>query len=220
MAMRPASGFNWLAGGIAAAVLLPVLSLVVQLPFWLAGVAALFACGGLGLLLTPRNRYAQLQASGIARGKIEFATELLADAEPLVRRIEVAAKAIRAAPAVGYRVRHLAGAARGILRGVEQDPLKIDRVRRFITYYLPRAAEMAEAYSLLEKQAAPRADRVAATSELIDRLDIAFTRYADSLVDADLDKLDIELKLLKTSLDEDLGAPRVGGPPASPQRNG
>ena len=33
----------------------------------------------------------------------------------------------------------------------------------------------------------------------------AFTRYAASLQGADLDKLDIELKLLKSSLDDDLG---------------
>jgi len=32
-----------------------------------------------------------------------------------------------------------------------------------------------------------------------------FTGYAASLQGADLDKLDIELKLLKSSLDEDLG---------------
>jgi hypothetical protein len=48
---------------------------------------------------------------------------------------------------------------------------------------------------------------------LIDRLDVAFTRYAASLQNGDLDKLDIELKLLKSSLDEDLGM--TTPPPAS-----
>jgi 5-bromo-4-chloroindolyl phosphate hydrolysis protein len=219
MARQLASGFNWLAGCVAAALLLPLLSLVVQLPFWLAFAAALLACGGLGLLLAPRDRYGRLSASRIGRAKIDFAAELLADAKPLVARIEVASRAIRTVN-VKYRVHHLADVARGILSGVEQDPLKIDRVRRFVTYYLPRAAEMAEAYGLLEKQAAPRPGRLAATCELIDRLDGAFTRYADNLVDADLDNLDIELKLLKASLDEDLGSPPPGPiASASPQRS-
>jgi hypothetical protein len=55
------------------------------------------------------------------------------------------------------------------------------------------------------------------TGELIDRLDVAFTRYAASLQNADLDKLDIELKLLKSSLDEDLG---TAAPPPAPLDQG
>ena len=35
------------------------------------------------------------------------------------------------------------------------------------------------------------------------------SHYAANLRDAELDKLDIELKLLKRSLDEDLGSPTV-----------
>ena len=50
--------------------------------------------------------------------------------------------------------------------------------------------------------------------DLIDRLDVAFTRYAVSVQGADLGNLDIELKLLKSSLDEDLGPPpQLGAPP-------
>ena len=90
-------------------------------------------------------------------------------------------------------------------RQIEKDPLRIDRVRRFLTYYLPRSAEIVEAYGELERAAVPDPARLTSTRELIDRLDTAFTRYASSLQDADLDKLDIELKLLKSALDEDLG---------------
>src|SRR6266481_4192350 len=93
--------------------------------------------------------------------------------------------------------------ARGIFEGIEKDPLRIDRVRRFLTYYLPRAAEMAEAYRALEGNPGVDAARLSATGEIIDRLSGAFTEYARNLRDAELDKLDIELKLLKRSLDED-----------------
>jgi 5-bromo-4-chloroindolyl phosphate hydrolysis protein len=119
--------------------------------------------------------------------------------------LEAAAKAIRA-KSIADRVRHLASVARGIFEAIEKDPLRIDRVRRFLTYYLPRAAEMAEAYQRLERDPGAEPGRLNATGEIIDRLDAAFTDYAANLRDVDLDKLDIELKLLKRSLDEDLGS--------------
>jgi 5-bromo-4-chloroindolyl phosphate hydrolysis protein len=102
--------------------------------------------------------------------------------------------------------------ARDIFAAIERDPLRIDRVRRFLTYYLPRAAEITEAYVSLERSTVPDTARLAATGELIDRLDAAFTQYAANLQDADLDKLDIELKLLKSSLDEDIGPVRTDVP--------
>jgi 5-bromo-4-chloroindolyl phosphate hydrolysis protein len=203
--MAGRSGLNWLAGGAAAAILVPVLALGPGLPFWIACIASALAGGGLVILLAPATRFKALDASGVARGKIAFARELLTEADPFISRLEAAAKAIRAKTAVD-RVRHLASVARGIFEAVEKDPLRIDRVRRFLTYYLPRAAEMAEAYQSLERDKGAEAARFDATREIIDRLDVAFTDYAANLRDADLDKLDIELKLLKRSLDEDLGS--------------
>jgi hypothetical protein len=82
---------------------------------------------------------------------------------------------------------------------------------------LPRAAEIADAYQALEKSAVPDTARLAATGDMINRLDGAFTRYAANLQDADLDKLDIELKLLKSSLDEDIG-PAPAAAPAETKR--
>jgi 5-bromo-4-chloroindolyl phosphate hydrolysis protein len=147
----------------------------------------------------------------MARGRIEFASELLAEAEPLAERMEDAASAIRTR-AVADRIRHLVKVARDIFAAIERDPLRLDRVRRFLTYYLPRAAEIAEAYRALETSTVPDVTRLAATGDMIDRLDVAFTRYAANLQDADLDKLDIELKLLKSSLDEDLGPAQPAAP--------
>ncbi|WP_291710516.1 5-bromo-4-chloroindolyl phosphate hydrolysis family protein [Bradyrhizobium sp.] len=198
------SGTNWLIGGVAAAVMVPLLAIAGGMPFWLACLIGAAAGGGIGVLMTPRSAFPQLDASGVARGKIAFVRELLTDAAPLSPRLDAAAKAIRA-PQIAARVRHLASLARGIFVALEKDPLRVERVRRFLTYYLPRAAEIAEAYAALEQSALPDAARLASTGELIDRLDAAFTRYAANLRDADLDKLDIELKLLKSSLDEDLG---------------
>jgi 5-bromo-4-chloroindolyl phosphate hydrolysis protein len=198
------SGIDWIAGAVATAVLLPLLAIGVAMPFWIACIISVLAGAGIVSIVAPRKLFARLDASGAARGKIEFARELLTDAEPLATRMAAAATSIRA-PNVAERVRHLVSMAREIFAAIEQDPLRVDRVRRFLTYYLPRAAEIAEAYGSLERSLAPNPARIAATGELIDRLDVAFTRYAASLQDADLDKLDIELKLLRSSLDDDLG---------------
>ena len=200
--MGERSGLNWLAGGAAGAILVPMLALGAGLPFLVACAVGALASGGVMLLLAPGTRFKALEASGLARGKIEFARELLTEADPFVERLEAAAKAIRA-KAIAERVRHLAGVARSIFEGIEKDPLRIDRVRRFLTYYLPRAAEMAEAYRALE------GSPLSATGEIIARLSGAVTEYARNLRDAELDKLDIELKLLKRSLDEDLGVSTV-----------
>jgi len=160
--MAGRSGLNWLAGGAAAAILVPLLALGPGLPFWMACIASGLAGGGLVVLLAAATRFKALDASGVARGKIEFARELLTEADPFVGRLEAAAKAIQARM-VADRVHHLANVARSISEAIEKDPLRIDRVRRFLTYYLPRAAEMAEAYQTLERNPAAEAARFNAT---------------------------------------------------------
>src|ERR1700720_1770029 len=185
----PPSGTDWIAGGVVAAVMLPILAIGAGAPFWIACVISALAGGGVVAILAPRKLFSQLDASGAARGKIEFARELLTDAEPLAARLEVAVKSIRAAE-VANRVRHLAAVSREIFAGVEKDPSRIDLVRRFLTYYLPRAAEIAEAYGSLERGNVPDTARIAATGDLIDRLDVAFTRYAANLQGADLGNLE------------------------------
>jgi 5-bromo-4-chloroindolyl phosphate hydrolysis protein len=69
----------------------------------------------------------------------------------------------------------LASVARSIFEAIAKDALRIDRARRFLTYYLPRAAEMAEAYQKLEGSPRVEAARLTATTEIIERLAAAFT---------------------------------------------
>ncbi len=204
MAVHPSSERNWLYAAIVAAILVPVLSIGLNMPFWLACLIAGLVLAGVLVLLAPDRPLRGLHLRGIARGRLDLARDLLSDAAPQVDRIEKAARSVKTA-AIGAQLRHLAGVARDILKRIEQNPSKLDPVRRFLTYYLPRAADLADAYTLLETQAAPKPDRLRETKDMIARLDTAFTHYADSLVDADLGTLDIDLRLLKKSLDEDLG---------------
>jgi len=104
--MRPASpGTNWIVGGAATAVLLPALAIGVGMPFWIAGIISATAGGGLAVLLSPRKPFDGLDASGVARSKIEFARELLTDAEPLAVRLEVAVSSIRTVTGVSLQRR-------------------------------------------------------------------------------------------------------------------
>jgi hypothetical protein len=81
--MGERSGLNWLAGGAAGAILVPMLALGAGLPFVVACAVGALASGGVILLLAPGTRFKALEASGLARGKIEFARELLTEADPL-----------------------------------------------------------------------------------------------------------------------------------------
>jgi 5-bromo-4-chloroindolyl phosphate hydrolysis protein len=195
---------SWIAGAAAAAILLPLLVFGAGMPLWAACLVSVAAGGGLSVSLSPRKPFERLNKSSAARGKIAFARDLLTDAEPLAIRLETAASSI-GTPKVADRIRHMARVAREIFAGVEDDPLRVDRVRRFLTYYLPRAADLAESYALMERGAMRDASRVVAAGELIERLDAAFTHYATNLQHAELGNLDIELKLLRDALDDDLG---------------
>lgn len=203
MKFAPAQ-MSWIAGAVAAAALLPLLVIGAGIPLWAACLISVAVGGGLSVSLSPRKPFERLDKSGAARGKIAFARDLLTDAEPLAARLELAASSI-GTKKIADRVRHMARISREIFAGVEDDPLRVERVRRFLTYYLPRAADLADTYALLEKGAIGDASRVASAGELIERLDAAFGHYAANLRHADLGNLDIELKLLRDALDEDIG---------------
>src|SRR5262249_12838229 len=159
------SGLNWIAGGAVAATLLPVLAIGIGLPFWLALMASVAAGGGLGMVLTASRPFARLETSGVARAKIELARELLEDARPVLCRVGGAARpAGEAGGAEGAR--HLANAGGDILGAMEEARLRSARVRRILTYYMPRAAKRAEASARLERTAAPDVARLAAAGGL------------------------------------------------------
>jgi len=205
------SDWNWLVAGIVSALVLVGLTAFTQFPFIVSLIIAVLVFAGLVFLLAPRRLFEGINVKALGSGQMAFARDLLTQAAPFAERLRAASGKIED-KAVGAKVKTLADIAADVFAKVEANPANAGNVRRFLTYYLPRAAEIAEAYRALEKSAVPDTARLAAAGEMIDRLDGAFTRYAASLQDADLDKLDIELKLLKSSLDEDIGP----APPAAP----
>lgn len=198
------NGGNWIVAGVIAAVLLPALVVAVHIPFLIALGAAALAFGGVGVLLAPRGLFEGIDLSGIGGGRVALARKVLTEAMPDLERLAERAGEIRNAATRG-RIDHLAATARAIVDGVEKDPARLMAVQRFLTYYLPQAADVAENYGLLERRRVPDLRRLGEMEAIIGRLDDAFTHYADSLVEADLSGLDTELRLLSASLEADLG---------------
>lgn len=194
---------NWIIAGAVAAVLLPVLT-IVGLPFVAALIVAVLAFAGLVILLRPRQLFEGLDVEALGREKVALAGDLLKEALPATDRLSAVAVHI-ANRAVKEKVRHLDQIAREVFAKVEANPASASGVRRFLSYYLPRAAEVAEGYAALEAMRAPDPERLKAVGEVISKLEDAFVHYADSLVDNALSGLDIDLKLIQQSLNEDIG---------------
>ena len=194
---------NWIIAGVAAAILLPLLT-VLGLPFLVAAVIAVIAFAGLVVFLTPRKLFEGLDVNALGRDKVAFATDLLKEAGPAVDRLSAAALGITD-KTIKEKVRHLQQIAREVFDKVEANPASAPGVRRFLSYYLPRAAEVSEGYAALEDKRAPDATKLREVGDVIGKLEDAFVHYADSLVDNELGSLDIDLKLIQQSLKEDLG---------------
>jgi 5-bromo-4-chloroindolyl phosphate hydrolysis protein len=205
MALISSERFNWLAAGIVAAALIPSLAFGLGVPFWLASLLAVLAGLGAGMAFGRTSLVDVLDASRFGKARIDLVRDLIAEADPFVTRLEQAGATVRS-PETATRVQHLAKTATTILEGIAKDPFKLDRVRRFVTYYLPRAADMAEAFTLLETTPKQDPERLAEVTALLERLDVAFTQYSHSLIEADLQRIDVDMKLLQSSLDADLGS--------------
>lgn len=194
---------NWIISGIIAAVLLPSLNYF-GMPFPVAIVVALLAFAGLVILLSPRRLFEGLDVQPFGRNNIAFVTELLETAMPQADRLRDAASRIKD-KTVKENVRHLESIARDVFDKVEANPGHANTVRRFLSYYLPRSAEISEGYASLESQRSPDPEKLAEVGGMVAKLDEAFVHYADSLLERELGTLDTDLRLIQASLKEDLG---------------
>lgn len=196
--------WNWIVAGLAAAIIIPVLSFIAAMPIWIAVIIGLFVFVGLVFVLAPRGLFEGLDARVIGKGRLEFARDLLNSAAPAARRLEASAAAI-GSKETAKRVSHLAEIAADVFAKVEANPESAGTVRRFLSYYLPRAAEVAEGFAVIEAKRQPDAARLHEVDLVLTKLEDAFVHYSDSLVDDKLDTLDTELRLIQASLKEDIG---------------
>lgn len=205
--------YRLLAGGALAALILPLAVLLLGAPAWagLLAAALVFVVVAIGgRRFAPQRRLAlppPVAASALAA--------VMAEAGPALDRLEEAAPQLRR-PAVRERAMRIALTARAVLEEVEREPAKLPIVQRLLTYYLPGAAEIADGYARLEAEGLVRQERVAALEEVLVKLEDAFARFAQRLVDEELKALELEIQMVEQALREDLGAgagPQTGGKP-------
>lgn len=195
--------WNWIAAGLAAAIIVPALSFGAQMPFWISAAIGLLVFVGLVIVLAPRRLFEGLDVKAIGRGRVDFARELLSTAAPAAQRLEATADRIGDKDTAA-RVRHLAEIAADIFARVEASPESAGTVRRFLSYYLPRAAEIAEGFATIEAKRVPDPKQLQEVGSMLVKLEEAFVHYSDSLIDDKLDTLDTDLRLIEASLKEDI----------------
>jgi hypothetical protein len=196
--------WNWLIAGVVSALVVVGLTVLTQFPFLVSLVIAALVFAGLVVLLQPRQLFEGIDVKSIGSGQMEFARDLLVQATPASDRLRAAAGRI-ADKEVGPKVKSMADITADVFAKVEANPGNASNVRRFLTYYLPRAAEVVDGFATIESNRVPNTARLAEVGSVIVKLEEAFVHYADSLADAELGTLDTDLRLIRASLKEDLG---------------
>ncbi|MBZ9993182.1 MULTISPECIES: 5-bromo-4-chloroindolyl phosphate hydrolysis family protein [unclassified Mesorhizobium] len=196
--------WNWIVAGAVSAALLLGLSFYTHFPFLVSAVVAALVFAGLVFVLAPRQLFEGLDLTTLSGSKVAFARELLAQAQPAADRLSAAAGSIGDKD-MKAKVKNLSDIAADVIAKVETKPETAPSVRRFLTYYVPQAAEVAEGYATLANRRAPSQARLANVGAVITKLQDAFVHYADSLADSELGTLDVDLRLIQESLKEDIG---------------
>ena len=196
--------WNWIVAGLVSAALLVGLSLLTHFPFLVSAIIAALVFAGLVFVLAPRQLFEGLDLKSLAGSKVAFARELLAQAQPAADRLAATARAISNKD-MAAKVKNLSDIAADVISKVEAKPESAPAVRRFLTYYVPQAAEVAEGYAALANQRVPNQARLANVGSVVTKLQDAFVHYADSLADSELGTLDVDLRLIQESLKEDIG---------------
>jgi 5-bromo-4-chloroindolyl phosphate hydrolysis protein len=195
-------GTSTLLAATAAAIALPIVSLELNLPWWLACFAAAGVFSGFWLL-GPSQARGGLTDRAVLEVRGETARTLALEAADAVARLKKAGRWIKDARMRAEVVR-LGQIGDRILNEVRDDPNRVMAARRLLTFYLPNAASVAEGWRTLESRAAPSPERIAQTREVMQGLSQAFAKYADAVTEPELQALDIDLKVLKDALKSDL----------------
>ncbi len=194
-------GTSTLIAGAAGALTLPLVVFVLGLPLWLGVVAALGMFAGLILALRSSGRGLDVDAllevqSDTVRGLIDDGTAALA-------RIKRIAPQIRD-PAMKSAVQALASTSDQILAHVQNDTSRAMAVRRYLTFYLPNAAQIAEGWQTLESSAGSPPQRKEQAREVMKALGDAALKYVGEADAPELNELDLSLKVVKDALKSDL----------------
>jgi hypothetical protein len=128
----------------------------------------------------------------------------LAEAEPALHRVD---RFISDMPRnlVRDHFSKLSETAHKIIGEVKSEPQLLLTVQRLLTYYLPRAAELADNYRDLRAKGIDDSPRLQAIEEVLAKMVAAFDHYAERMVDEDMRALDADIRLVNDALREDVG---------------
>jgi hypothetical protein len=125
--------------------------------------------------------------------------QIIADAKPARTRLEAAASV--GDGELGARLRNMVTKVKDVESGLESDPSRLSDVQRLFTYYLPATADLLVARGAVAGSGDTK--RLAEIDTMIGKLDLAYTDFADRLRGHDARSLEIDLRLLDRSLDEE-----------------
>jgi len=194
-------GTSIFVGGLAAAIALPVCVFALSLPLWLG--IAIAAGVFFGLMLTLRPSGFGLNMDALEEAQSDTTRGLVTDGSAALDRLKRTMPAIQDA-SMKKAVQGLSATADKILANIKSDPVRVMAVRRFLTFYLPNAASIAEGWQTLERNGSLSTERVAQTRDVMGALGDAFKKFASDADAPELQELDLNLKVVKDSLKADL----------------
>jgi 5-bromo-4-chloroindolyl phosphate hydrolysis protein len=191
-----------IVAGLAGGLFAPIATFGFGLPWWASVPGALLVFFGVRLAVQPRRLFEGFDFGEADKASLELAREILSDARVQLDRLAEAARDMSSVN-VRRKLEHLRGIAVRVVDEVEHKPSRVNNVRRLLTYYLPAAVRLADGYRVLERANAPDRERLTATDAMIGRLDQVFGRYADRLSQDEVEGLDVELRLLENSIQDE-----------------
>jgi hypothetical protein len=122
-------------------------------------------------------------------------------AEAQSSRMQLEAAASVAGGELGGRLRAMVARVKEVDMGLHQDPNKLSEVQRLYTYYLPATADLLAARGAVA--GSTDTTRLAEIDAMIAKLELAYTDFASRLRGHDARNLEIDLRLLDQSLDDE-----------------
>lgn len=209
MSRRAAELWRYLASGGAGAGVLAALTSAAHLPLWAGLVAGGLTFAGMALTLSPKPRIDDKNLKKIGATRAAVVRAALDEAEDALDRMKAATLRIENRQVKG-RLRNIDKAGREVVADLQKAPESLSSVQRLLTYYIPRAAELAVGYAEMERRGSS-AQRRLAISDLLVKLEDAFVHYRDQLAEETLRELDVDIRLVGQALQEDVGnAPPPG----------
>ncbi len=189
---------------LAAAVVLAFLVVEFRVAFPLAALVTVVGFVALAALLTPRPD-PPAQDGELTRAAV--AGPVLHQAAHDIGRLLAARSAI-ADEATRTRLESLAGKAEHILHEISDHPDRLADAQRLLTYYLPRAADLAAHVAACDQRGRGSEDTAQAARAMLMRLEDAFSASEKAVAAHDDKAVSIDLKLLEDALREDFREPR------------